>query len=208
MRHDAHYVEALTSSAGTPIGRMIPIERIDPNPDQPRQVMGDLSELMASIAEKGIIEPEIAAAYFEKQHPPAAPVMPNSMSAFDYLNQPAEGGDEFIYGARNNNAEGIKFTAHSGEIVLKLLNDSRIVKMEKDVSKAIRLGISDPAPEVTVPLDVRKLNFAGLGREQVEQMLSEHAATVPPPADRWREIDFGAYDQRRIQDVHVDLGAM
>jgi len=59
MRHDAHYVEALTSSAGTPIGRMIPIERIDPNPDQPRQVMGDLSELMASIAEKGIIEPLI-----------------------------------------------------------------------------------------------------------------------------------------------------
>jgi hypothetical protein len=27
---------------------------------------------------------------------------------------------EFIYGARNNNAEGIKFNAHSGEIVLKL----------------------------------------------------------------------------------------
>ena len=25
--------------------------------------------------------------------------------------------------------------------------------------------------------------------------------------DRWREIDFGAYDQRRIQDVHVNLGA-
>lgn len=25
--------------------------------------------------------------------------------------------------------------------------------------------------------------------------------------DRWREIDFGEYDQRRIQDVHVDLGA-
>ena len=36
---------------------MVPIDRIDPNPDQPRQVMGDLSELMASIAEKGIIEP-------------------------------------------------------------------------------------------------------------------------------------------------------
>ena len=32
----------------------------------------------------------------------------------------AEGGDEFIYGARNNNAEGIKFNAHSGEIVLTL----------------------------------------------------------------------------------------
>jgi ParB family transcriptional regulator, chromosome partitioning protein len=57
MRHDEHYVEALSSSAGAPIGRMVPIDQIDPNPNQPRQVMGDLSELMASIAEKGIIEP-------------------------------------------------------------------------------------------------------------------------------------------------------
>jgi ParB family transcriptional regulator, chromosome partitioning protein len=59
MRHDEHYVDALSSSAGSPIGRMIPIDQIDPNPNQPRQVMGDLSELMASIAEKGIIEPII-----------------------------------------------------------------------------------------------------------------------------------------------------
>ena len=59
MRHDEHYVDALTSSAGSPIGRMIPIDQLDPNPNQPRQVMGDLSELMASIAEKGIIEPII-----------------------------------------------------------------------------------------------------------------------------------------------------
>jgi ParB family chromosome partitioning protein len=57
MRHDAHYVDALASSAGSPIGRLVPIDRVDPNPDQPRQVMGDLSELMASISEKGIIEP-------------------------------------------------------------------------------------------------------------------------------------------------------
>ena len=57
MRHDEHYVEALAASAGAPIGRLVPIDRIDPNPNQPRQVMGDLSELMASIAEKGIIEP-------------------------------------------------------------------------------------------------------------------------------------------------------
>lgn len=59
MRHDHHYVEALAASAGSPIGRIVPIDRIDPNPNQPRQVMGDLSELMASIAEKGIIEPII-----------------------------------------------------------------------------------------------------------------------------------------------------
>jgi ParB family chromosome partitioning protein len=59
MRHDEHYVEALASSAGEPVGRMVAIDLLDPNPGQPRQVMGDLSELMASIAEKGIIEPLI-----------------------------------------------------------------------------------------------------------------------------------------------------
>jgi ParB family transcriptional regulator, chromosome partitioning protein len=57
MRHDEHYVEALAASAGAPIGRLVPIESVDPNPSQPRQVMGDLSELMASIVEKGILEP-------------------------------------------------------------------------------------------------------------------------------------------------------
>jgi ParB family transcriptional regulator, chromosome partitioning protein len=59
MRHDEHYVEALAASAGEPVGRLVPIELLDPNPNQPRQVMGDLSELMASVAEKGIIEPLI-----------------------------------------------------------------------------------------------------------------------------------------------------
>jgi ParB family transcriptional regulator, chromosome partitioning protein len=59
MRHDEHYVEALAASAGTPVGRMVPIDQIDPNPNQPRQVMGDLSELIASIGEKGVIEPLI-----------------------------------------------------------------------------------------------------------------------------------------------------
>ena len=57
MRHDEHYVDALTASAGAPIGRLIAIDLIDPNPNQPRQVMGDLAELIASITEKGIIEP-------------------------------------------------------------------------------------------------------------------------------------------------------
>jgi ParB family chromosome partitioning protein len=59
MRHDEHYVEALAASAGSPIGRLVPIDLLDPNPNQPRQVMGDLSELMASVSEKGIIEPLI-----------------------------------------------------------------------------------------------------------------------------------------------------
>jgi ParB family chromosome partitioning protein len=36
---------------------MVPLEDIDPNPNQPRQVVGDLSELVASIREKGVLEP-------------------------------------------------------------------------------------------------------------------------------------------------------
>jgi ParB family transcriptional regulator, chromosome partitioning protein len=59
MRHDEHYVEALATSAGAPVGLVLPIELLDPNPGQPRQVMGDLSDLMASVAEKGVIEPLI-----------------------------------------------------------------------------------------------------------------------------------------------------
>ena len=53
------YVDALTASPGEPIGRRVPIEQLDPNPNQPRQRMGDLSELMASISTRGIIEPLI-----------------------------------------------------------------------------------------------------------------------------------------------------
>jgi ParB family chromosome partitioning protein len=57
MRHDVHYVDQLGRPAGTPVGRMIPIEDLDPNPNQPRQNMGDLAELTASVREKGILEP-------------------------------------------------------------------------------------------------------------------------------------------------------
>jgi ParB family chromosome partitioning protein len=57
MRHDAHYVESLTSFSGAAVGRMIPIERVRPNPDQPRKALGDLRELTESIREKGVLEP-------------------------------------------------------------------------------------------------------------------------------------------------------
>ena len=57
MRHDEHYVESLAASAGQPVGKIVPIELLDPNPNQPRQAMGDLSELIASVTEKGVIEP-------------------------------------------------------------------------------------------------------------------------------------------------------
>jgi len=57
MRHDAHYVESLTSYSGAAVGRMIPVDKIRPNPDQPRKALGDLRELMDSIREKGVLEP-------------------------------------------------------------------------------------------------------------------------------------------------------
>jgi ParB family transcriptional regulator, chromosome partitioning protein len=56
MRHDSHYVEELTKSQQF-IGRIIPISRIEPNPEQPRVEMGDLTELVDSIKEKGVLEP-------------------------------------------------------------------------------------------------------------------------------------------------------
>jgi ParB family chromosome partitioning protein len=57
MRHDSHYVESLTSYSGAAIGRMIPVEQIRPNPDQPRKAIGDLRELTDSVREKGVLEP-------------------------------------------------------------------------------------------------------------------------------------------------------
>src|SRR5437660_923513 len=57
MRHDAHYVEELAVQAPTSIGRLIATELLDPNPSQPRVEIGDLSELISSVKERGILEP-------------------------------------------------------------------------------------------------------------------------------------------------------
>ena len=57
MRHDAHYVEELSQHQPVAVGRMISLDTIDPNPEQPRTDFGDLSELTASIADKGVLEP-------------------------------------------------------------------------------------------------------------------------------------------------------
>jgi ParB family chromosome partitioning protein len=57
MRHDAHYVEQLTSFSGAAVGRMIPVDKIRPNPDQPRKYFGELNDLTDSIKEKGVLEP-------------------------------------------------------------------------------------------------------------------------------------------------------
>lgn len=57
MRHDAHYVEELSQHRPQQLGRMVPLDKLDPNPEQPRSDFGDLTELTASIAEKGVLEP-------------------------------------------------------------------------------------------------------------------------------------------------------
>ncbi len=57
MRHDAHYVEELSGQRPTPVGRLIALDQLDPNPEQPRVEIGDLTELTSSIREKGVLEP-------------------------------------------------------------------------------------------------------------------------------------------------------
>ena len=57
MRHDSHFVETLSERYGASLGRWIPVEEIETNPDQPRTNVGDLSELVRSIESKGILEP-------------------------------------------------------------------------------------------------------------------------------------------------------
>jgi ParB family transcriptional regulator, chromosome partitioning protein len=57
MRHDTHFVDQLARPSGEAVGRMVPIEDLQPNPRQPRHDLGDLSELKASVREKGLLEP-------------------------------------------------------------------------------------------------------------------------------------------------------
>lgn len=56
MRHDSHYVDQIATKSRS-VGRTIPIDSIFPNPEQPRNEFGDLTELTESIREKGVLEP-------------------------------------------------------------------------------------------------------------------------------------------------------
>lgn len=57
MRHNSHFVEELSARHETPVGRMVPLSMLEPDPNQPRASMGDLDELVASIKERGVLEP-------------------------------------------------------------------------------------------------------------------------------------------------------
>lgn len=58
---DVSETETLVSKGTSAADQLIPIERISPNPDQPRKqfVQDDLDDLAASIKEKGILQPLI-----------------------------------------------------------------------------------------------------------------------------------------------------
>lgn len=57
MRHDDHFVELISARDYGPRIRMIPLDRIDPNPHQARSELGNIDELVASIKSKGVLEP-------------------------------------------------------------------------------------------------------------------------------------------------------
>ncbi len=47
-------------SAGRTVGRMVPLARIEPDPEQPRRDLGSLDGLIASIRARGVLEPILA----------------------------------------------------------------------------------------------------------------------------------------------------
>jgi ParB family chromosome partitioning protein len=57
MRHSAHFVDELAVRHEAPVGKMVPLSALRPNPRQPRTEVGELQDLVESIRDKGILEP-------------------------------------------------------------------------------------------------------------------------------------------------------
>ncbi|HPS78206.1 MAG TPA: ParB/RepB/Spo0J family partition protein [Thermoanaerobaculaceae bacterium] len=57
MRHDRHFVEELANQSVIGVGLMVPLDHIETNREQPRSSLGDLTELVASIIARGVLEP-------------------------------------------------------------------------------------------------------------------------------------------------------
>lgn len=71
MRHSTHFVEQLAHRHETPVGRMVPLASLHPNPKQPRSVMGELDDLVDSIRAHGILEPILVRRAPASSHAPA-----------------------------------------------------------------------------------------------------------------------------------------
>ena len=66
MRHDDHFVDLISMRTYGPRIRMIPLDKIDPNPHQARSELGNIQELMDSIKSKGVLEPILVRAVAER----------------------------------------------------------------------------------------------------------------------------------------------
>ena len=78
MRHNHHFVDELTARHETPVGKFVPLAEIEPDPAQPRSAMGNLDDLVASIRDKGVLEPSagparIPAGKGEQEPPRSSP---------------------------------------------------------------------------------------------------------------------------------------
>ena len=57
MRHSSHFIDTLFAREENTLGKMVSIESLEMNPDQPRKNLGDLDGLITSIHSYGILEP-------------------------------------------------------------------------------------------------------------------------------------------------------
>jgi ParB family chromosome partitioning protein len=163
MRHDAHYVEALASSAAPPVGRIVPIDRVDPNPDQPRQAMGDLADLVASLAEKGIIEPLIVRQRGERYQIIAGERRYQAAIRAGFLELPVVVRDvdetEMLEIALVENIQRKDLTAFEEAEALHSLT-VRCGYTHEDLAKRLgksRTAITESLSLTTIPPDVRKV---------------------------------------------------
>lgn len=74
MRHGPHFVEELARRHDVPVGKTTPISNLEPNPDQPRSLMGDLRDLVESIRSRGILEPILVRPLPQKSQSGQTPV--------------------------------------------------------------------------------------------------------------------------------------
>jgi ParB family chromosome partitioning protein len=69
MRHTAHFVDELAARHEAPVGKMVPLSALEPDPAQPRSDVGNLDDLVQSIREKGILEPILVRTDTETRRP-------------------------------------------------------------------------------------------------------------------------------------------
>lgn len=122
---DVSQPEAATPAAGVNADQAVPIDRIHPNPDQPRRTFNQdaLSELANSIKEKGVIQPLIV------------------------RRDPHHGGDyQIVAGERRWRASQIA-NLHELPVIIKDFTDSEVLEIAiiENIQRADLNGIDEAA---------------------------------------------------------------